>query len=199
MFQSALVEERALRIVDTAIALAERGGFEAVRLRDVAAEAGVALGTLYRHFRSKEDLLVAALAREVSRLENHMEKRPATGRDPLERVTAFFAAATRGLCQKPKLAQAVLRSVASSDHELTEQVSRFHGRVTAMVEKALAGDDLNSTETPSAGGEFSVALILQHVWFASLVGWAGGLHDQKTVTAKVRVAADLLLRGQAKG
>ena len=40
------MEERAQRIVDTAIELAERGGFEAVRLRDVAADAGVALGTL---------------------------------------------------------------------------------------------------------------------------------------------------------
>ena len=37
------MEERAKRIVETAIELAEAGGFEAVRLRDVAAHAGVAL------------------------------------------------------------------------------------------------------------------------------------------------------------
>ena len=40
------MEARAQRIVETAIELAEKGGFEAVRLRDVAADAGVALGTL---------------------------------------------------------------------------------------------------------------------------------------------------------
>ena len=39
------MEDRSRRIVETAIELAERGGFEAVRLRDVAAHAGVALGT----------------------------------------------------------------------------------------------------------------------------------------------------------
>ena len=55
-----LVEERALRIIETTIDLAEQGGFEAVRLRDVASHAGVAMGTLYRRFHSKEDLLVAA-------------------------------------------------------------------------------------------------------------------------------------------
>ena len=47
------MEERARRILDAAIELAEQGGFEAVRLRDVAAQANVALGTLYRRFRSK--------------------------------------------------------------------------------------------------------------------------------------------------
>ena len=54
------MEEKARRIVESAVELAEKGGFEAVRLREVASHAGVALGTLYRRFRSKEDLLLAA-------------------------------------------------------------------------------------------------------------------------------------------
>ena len=61
------VEERTRRIVETAVELAESGGFEAVRMRDVAAHAGVALGTFYKRFRSKEDLLVAALEMESDR------------------------------------------------------------------------------------------------------------------------------------
>lgn len=46
-------EERTQKIVETA--LAEQGGFEAVRLRDAAAHAGVAMGTLYRRFRSNPE------------------------------------------------------------------------------------------------------------------------------------------------
>ena len=61
-------EERTRRIVATAVELAEEGGFEAVRMRDVAAHAGVALGTFYKRFRSKEDLLIAALELESERL-----------------------------------------------------------------------------------------------------------------------------------
>ena len=67
------MEERARRIVDSAVELAEEGGFEGVRLRDVASHAGVALGTLYRRFRSKEDLLIAALERETRDLERRLE------------------------------------------------------------------------------------------------------------------------------
>ncbi len=39
---------RVRAVVDAAVALAERGGFDAVRLRDVAEASGVALGTLYK-------------------------------------------------------------------------------------------------------------------------------------------------------
>ena len=58
------MDERSTRIVQTAIHLAEEGGYEAVRLRDVAHHAHVALGTLYKRFRSKEDMLIAALTLE---------------------------------------------------------------------------------------------------------------------------------------
>ena len=61
------VLDRTQRIVQTAIALAEEGGFEAVRLRDVAAQANVALGTVYKRFSSKEDILVAGIVELVER------------------------------------------------------------------------------------------------------------------------------------
>ena len=68
-------EERTRRIVATAVELAEEGGFEAVRMRDVAAHAGVALGTFYKRFRSKEDLLIAALELESERLGRRLSKK----------------------------------------------------------------------------------------------------------------------------
>ena len=88
------MEERSRRIVDAAIELAEQGGFEAVRLRDVAAQANVALGTLYRRFRSKEDLLLAALELQLSAQEHRLRAAPPPGASQLERVTGFFEAYT---------------------------------------------------------------------------------------------------------
>ena len=35
-------------------------------------------------------------------------------------------------------------------------------------------------------------MILQHVWFASLVGWAGGQHDVQATIEQVRAAAKML-------
>src|SRR5215468_12072123 len=70
---------RMRRIVDAAVELAEQGGFEAVRLRDVAERSDVALGTLYKYFRSKEDILLFALAEELERLEAAIVARPIEG------------------------------------------------------------------------------------------------------------------------
>jgi AcrR family transcriptional regulator len=192
MFQFRVMEERARRIVDTAVELAEKGGFEAVRLRDVASVAGVALGTLYRHFRSKEDLLLAALAEEVGQLEVYMAAHPARGETPIERVTAFFRIATQGICRRPMLAQAILRAAASCQPELTEKVSRFHGRMMAMIAHALRGDGTERGDKPDRREE-KIGVVLEQVWFSSLVGWGGGLHDQAIVIDHVRSAAALMM------
>src|SRR5579862_470352 len=105
------MKDRRDKILDVAVALAEEGGFENVRQRDVAANAGVALGTLYKRFRSKEEILCAALEREAELLERRMETSPAIGRSSLERVGSFFTTLTRGLLKKPKFARAVLRAM----------------------------------------------------------------------------------------
>jgi TetR/AcrR family transcriptional regulator, cholesterol catabolism regulator len=184
------MEERARRIVETAVELAEKGGFEAVRLRDVAASAGVALGTLYRHFRSKEDLLAAALSEEVTQLEAYMSAHPARGESPIDRVTSFFRTATAGICRRPMLAQAILRASASCQPELAEKVARFHGRMMIMIARALRGNDAHNGPEPR---EERIGSVLEQVWFAALVGWGGGLHDQASVIDQVRTAAVLMI------
>jgi AcrR family transcriptional regulator len=186
------MEERARRIVESAVELAERGGFEAVRLRDVASHAGVALGTLYRRFRSKEDLLLAVLEQEMSDVRVRAERRPPAGDTSLERVTAFFQMTTRALCRRPNLARALLRAVATGEPELTQKVAAFHTQMEELITAALRG------RPPSSGGlptekERKIALALQHVWFASLIGWSGGLHGQVGIVGQVRDAAELLL------
>src|ERR671919_2211077 len=62
---SAAQRERRKRIVDATIALASKGGYDAVQMRAVADRADVALGTHYRYFPSKIHLLVSAMAREL--------------------------------------------------------------------------------------------------------------------------------------
>ncbi len=187
------MEERARRIVETAVELAEQGGFEAVRLRDVASHAGVALGTLYRRFRSKEDLLIAALDQEVELVEQRFAQRPARDGTPLERVSSFFGLATRGLCRKPNLARSLLKAVASGDPELTQKVASFHGRMSTMIITALRGDGDRDAEPGEK--ERRVAFLLEMIWFASLVGWSGGLHGQAAVVEQTHSAAELILRG----
>jgi AcrR family transcriptional regulator len=185
------------RIVDSAVELAEGGGFEAVRLRDVAERSDVALGTLYKYFRSKEDLLLFALNEEIVRLEAGIAARLPAARTPLARVVELFARATRGFARKPHFARAVLRAMATGDPDTALKIAGVQLRITRLILAALraAPPDLAAPLAASAGNarERAIGLTLQNVWFASLVGWSVGLHDERTVVAHVRAAAELIL------
>lgn len=61
----AAVEETRQRIVDATVALHNEKGILATTMQDIAARAGVALGTVYRHFPTLEDLVPACGARNM--------------------------------------------------------------------------------------------------------------------------------------
>ncbi len=190
------MDDRAQRIVDTAVALAERDGYQAVRLRDVAATAQVALGTVYKRFASKEEILIAALEQENEKLVAKIGKKPVPGESSIERVHFVFNALTKGLLRRPNLAKALVRALASGDPNITERVASFHAVITALVMAAIRGEA--ATSVSEWGGdsderERTIASILQNVWFSSFVGWAGGLHDAQQVLADTEKAAHLLL------
>ncbi len=188
-----------MKILDEAVALAEAGGFENVRQRDVASNAGVALGTLYKRYRSKEHILVAALERDTEELERRMGLHPCPGRTPLERITAFFVIVTRGLCRRPKYARAILRSVISGEEGVAKNVASYQGRIAGLIIAAIRGvgrlNFQDAATPPPTRDELRLATPLQQIWFAALVGWSSGLLKQSEVVEQVTESAKLLLRG----
>lgn len=57
-------EERAHRILDAAAELIQRWGYKKTAVDDIARLAGVAKGTIYLHWKTREDLFMALLLRE---------------------------------------------------------------------------------------------------------------------------------------
>ena len=192
---------RMRRIVDAAVELAERGGFEAVRLRDVAERSDVALGTLYKYFRSKEDILLFALNEQLERLEQLMAARPIAGGRPYARAGEFFRRATRALARRPQFARALIRAMATGDQATAMKSAAFQLRISRLISSALRGSAPSAPDgTPIAAAELArgedvLAHTLMHVWFSSLVGWSAGLHTERAVVEQVRAAAQLMLDG----
>ncbi|WP_420326690.1 TetR/AcrR family transcriptional regulator [Mameliella sp.] len=80
-------------LVDTALNLFYVHGFNATGIDRILSESGVAKMTLYKHFRSKDELILAALQLRDERFRNwlmaEMEK---SSTDPEERLMAMFPA-----------------------------------------------------------------------------------------------------------
>ena len=88
-------QARRQRVIDAAMALGLEGGYEAVQMRDVAARADVAMGTVYRYFTSKDHLLAATLVHWVEMLDSRIGQHPPHGDHPADRVLDVL---DRALC-----------------------------------------------------------------------------------------------------
>jgi AcrR family transcriptional regulator len=80
------------RILETAQRLFYRDGFRAVGIDTIIAEAGVAKMSLYRHFASKDDLIVAYLEKSNAEYWNWLDSAVADIEDPKEKLIGMFEA-----------------------------------------------------------------------------------------------------------
>jgi AcrR family transcriptional regulator len=80
------------RLLDTAYELFSRRGIRGVGIDEVIERAGVAKATLYRHFASKDDLVVAFLEQRHQHWTDDFEMAQTRGRDagPEEGLLAIF-------------------------------------------------------------------------------------------------------------
>jgi AcrR family transcriptional regulator len=82
------------RVVDAAMALVRREG-ERVPMADIARQAGVGIGTVYRHFPTREDLLGALVHRSFGMALTNARAAATEPGSALDGVRAFFAATLR--------------------------------------------------------------------------------------------------------
>jgi AcrR family transcriptional regulator len=80
------------RLLETASRLFHERGFQAVGIDEIVAESGVAKMTLYRHFPSKDDLVVAYLQRADDQFCEWFERALATEENPRAKIIAVFTA-----------------------------------------------------------------------------------------------------------
>ena len=80
-------EERRVQITDAAIKIIGERGLRAFTVAQMAQEVGIKDGTIFRHFKNKDEIVIAAL----DRLEEiFVETTPPPTADPLERLGKFF-------------------------------------------------------------------------------------------------------------
>ena len=74
---------------EAALSLMARFGYEAVSMRQLAAEVGVQAAALYRYYPTKEDLLQSLLLEHMEKLSAGWQDAEPVERDPAERLAAF--------------------------------------------------------------------------------------------------------------
>lgn len=144
-------EERAQRILDVAAALILRWGYNKTTIDDIARQAGVAKGTIYLHWKTREELFGALMQRERLALTEEVQRRVAA--DPAgATLRAMLRHSALALLQRPLLKAALLRDAevigrlahsAQNSAALAERAAGFATYLAALREQGLVRTDLS--------------------------------------------------------
>src|SRR4051812_14539015 len=183
---SSAQRDRRKRILDATLALASKGGYDAVQMRTVAERADVALGTLYRYFPSKIHLLVSAMARELERVRERTERVPLPGQTPYDRLMFILSRITKGMQRDPQLTEAMTRAFMFADASAAAEVDTVGRLMDRMIARALTDDEPDEEQ-------LAVARVISDVWLSNLVAWVTRRASAADVAARLELAIGLLL------
>src|SRR5258708_30778437 len=113
------------RIVDAGLALLAERDYDKIQVKDVAEEANVALGTLYRYFASKEHLFAEVLVRWAGTLRTNISRNPLRGNTDAQRLTQVINRSVRAFQRQPSLAGLLATLETSADPLATEILARL--------------------------------------------------------------------------
>lgn len=102
-------DNRVPQVLDAAARLFGDKGFGYTSMRDIAGAAGMLAGSLYYHFASKEDLLIAVYAEGVRRIKEAVLPMLNGNSDPWVRLENVCAAHLKALLADSGYAQVVIR------------------------------------------------------------------------------------------
>jgi AcrR family transcriptional regulator len=147
------------RILDAAERCFVRAGFHRASMQDVAAEAGMSAGNIYRYFASKNALVAALCERDRADVAGSF----ANLKDAPDRLSAFIALGRRHLVDEPR-AKAVfaldLWAEASRDPALAELCRAFEGDIRCRIEGFLVGEVTSGRATGALDTQALTDLLL---------------------------------------
>ena len=196
--------DRRARVLDAVVDLVAAGRLEDMGMKDVAERSGVALGTIYRYFSSKDHVAAAALLEWARALDGQGASARSNGgeggrgragrgsrgvgtRSMTDRLVAILRRAVRAYQREPNFARLLILAATSTDPFASECYREMGDSVYAALGAAL--DDLDPVERRR------VLDVVGAVWYHALVEW---VNDRKTIAQvyeAVESAACLVLAG----
>jgi len=173
-------DQRARRtaILRAAARLGRSRALDQIQAQEIAAEAGVALRTLYRYYPSKHHVYAAVLTAQIEKLKPPARRSP----DAATAVGELMAEACRNVLRYKHLAHAMIVST---------QAVRAHSG--AMGDRAVRDTILATAGiTDPTPAQDRVARLIEQVTFGVLTWTVGGELDPDQAVDDARLACSLL-------
>jgi TetR/AcrR family fatty acid metabolism transcriptional regulator len=184
------------RILDAAVRVFAKNGFFLTRVSDIAKAAGIADGTIYLYFKSKDALLISLFEDRVEKLLSYLEDdlpKAASASTKLRRIIELQL----GLLEGERDLAEVITVIIRQSSKLLKQYAA--PKFTAYLD-AIAGVISEGQTTGEFRADVSPHLAARAI-FGALDGitmtWALGKADRGGLVRAAGQLADLVLRGLA--
>jgi len=182
------------RIREAARALFDERGFDRATLREIAARAGMGASSIYRHVRSKEELLVQELAdlqEEAWTRFRLGDQRSAPAR---ERIRRFFDAQHDLLARDADLTVVALRATTWPAARVSRRVLALQDRTVGLLAEILQAGRMRG-DLDRDVDVLAAARSLVHAATGARIAWANGLLSEQGCRAAVEASVELMFRG----
>jgi TetR/AcrR family transcriptional regulator, cholesterol catabolism regulator len=158
--------ERREQLIDTALTVFAQKGVQGATVKDLAEAAGVAPGLMYHYFRSKEDLLRAALERRYFMPELRRRLAEATGRPASEVLSDVAIAFAAMLGENRALVRVVFQEALLANPLVAERVERGQreaiAAMTAYLQSRVATGELRPHDAAATARLLLFAVLMAH-------------------------------------
>ena len=152
--------KRRQRIIDQAQAMLIERGDANVEMREIAEGAGVALGTAYRYFGSKDRLLAEVFAQWQSQRHDEIKQQTAKGKTNTDRTRLHALTAFERIFQHPRLWAVGQALRVSDDPSVLRILVQMDQRMIDQFRSTLVGIDERDAQ--------SIAVLVTSVVTSSL-------------------------------
>jgi TetR/AcrR family fatty acid metabolism transcriptional regulator len=130
------------QIVDAAIRVFARKGYWSSRVSDIAREAGIAAGTIYLYFKTKEDILITVFREKMAEFVSALWRAIAEEPDPVAKVRRLVSMHFEILERHPEMAEVVQVELRQGQKffrgPATHEIAAYFALIASVLEEGVA-------------------------------------------------------------
>jgi len=159
-------DNRRQQLLDVAARLFRERGYHVTSMRDIAHEVGMLSGSIYYHFPSKEELLLAVYEEGLRHIAEQVDAAVAAQNTPWERLEAGCAAHLEALLELSDYTQVMIRVLPPEGGKVAERLLELRDRYEARFRELIG-----ALELPDSADRRYLRLLLMgglnwsHVWY----------------------------------
>jgi AcrR family transcriptional regulator len=181
------------RIREAARELFRESGFDGATLRAIAARAGMGASSIYRHVRSKHELLILELADLQEEAWTSFRQQDDRSDPTRDRIRRFFEIQHAMLADDLDLTVIAIRATTYPEARVARRVLVLNDRAVGLLAEILQGGRRRDLDPDI--DVLAAARAIFHVASGVRISWANGLVSEDGCRESIEASVGLLFRG----